>query len=84
VVVDEGGITPISYLLLLLDAGEIVDGFVGVAELESSEALPENIEGIVRTLVELSTSLLERLPELLPNQKEDCALTDLQLHLLVL
>lgn len=82
--VDKRGAARVGNLLLLLYACEIVDGLVGVAELKSSEALPEHIERVVSTLVELSAGILERLPKLLPDQEEDRALADLELHLLVL
>jgi len=67
VVVDQCSVACVGHLFLLLDAGQIIDGFVCVTQLETSEALPEHVERIVGALVELSAGFLQRLPELLPD-----------------
>lgn len=66
-VVDQCSVACVGHLFLLLDAGQIIDGFVCVTQLETSEALPEHVERIVGALVELSAGFFQRLPELLPD-----------------
>lgn len=83
-VVDERHIGGITDFLFELDGGQLVDGIIGISELELSECLPEHVEGVVGLSVPLLAGVLERLPELLPDQEEHRALSDLQLHLLIL